>query len=251
MHTGNAMKITRDQYKRALASKEVLNERSIELLRILHDAPNCEATSRQLAEVLGYSDFPPANALVGKLGKRIANCLDITLPQRENNSPGWWKIIADGDQRPEGFTWRLRKELIEAMAELGLLNDSEVRLYPEIEQLPTQSSEGKVRKVIVNSFERNAVARLRCINHYQAKCSVCELDFQKRYGLIGKGFIHVHHLVELSTIGKQYKVDPINDLRPVCPNCHAMLHQKTPVHSIEELRRIMRENVESPQAAHE
>ena len=236
---GIEIEITVADYKRALTSPEVLKERSIELLRVLHDAPNCEATSRQLAEILGYADFPPANALVGKLGKRIAKCLNISLPEREDNSPGWWKIVAKGAQRPQGFTWRLRRELIEAMMDLGLVSDNEHRLYPELAQATEKLSEGKLRKVTVNSFERNAIARQLCIKHYQAKCSVCDLDFEKRYGSVGKGFIHVHHLVELSTIGREYKVDPVKDLRPVCPNCHAMLHQRSPAHSIEELRKMM------------
>jgi len=36
----------------------------------------------------------------------------------------------------------------------------------------------------------------------------------------------VHHLVPISKIGKKYRVDPIKDLRPVCPNCHAVIHLK-------------------------
>ncbi len=36
---------------------------------------------------------------------------------------------------------------------------------------------------------------------------------------MGEGFIHVHHLKPLSEVGYEYRVDPIRDLRPVCPNC--------------------------------
>ena len=36
----------------------------------------------------------------------------------------------------------------------------------------------------------------------------------------------VHHLTPLSEIEEEYEVDPINDLRPVCPNCHAIIHLK-------------------------
>ena len=77
------------------------------------------------------------------------------------------------------------------------------------------------------------IARKKCIEHYGAKCAVsnCGFDFEKLYGDIGKGFIHVHHLTQLSDIGQGYEVDPIKDLRPVCPNCHAMLHQK--IHHIQ------------------
>ncbi|MBA2590340.1 MAG: HNH endonuclease [Alphaproteobacteria bacterium] len=78
--------------------------------------------------------------------------------------------------------------------------------------------------VTVNKFERDRRARLHCIKYYDARCSVCELEFEKRYGGLGKDFIHVHHIVPIAKIGKAYRLNPIRDLRPVCPNCHAMLH---------------------------
>jgi 5-methylcytosine-specific restriction protein A len=56
---------------------------------------------------------------------------------------------------------------------------------------------------------------------------------------LGEGFIHVHHLKPLAQIGEQYELDPINDLRPVCPNCHAMLHRASPALSIDALRALI------------
>jgi 5-methylcytosine-specific restriction protein A len=56
---------------------------------------------------------------------------------------------------------------------------------------------------------------------------------------LGAGFIQVHHTVPLSSIGTEYVIDPIRDLIPVCPNCHAMLHRKTPPFSIAELRGLL------------
>ncbi|WP_444659086.1 hypothetical protein ACRQV7_00760 [Caproiciproducens sp. R2] len=38
-------------------------------------------------------------------------------------------------------------------------------------------------------------------------------------------------------MGEEYIVDPIEDLEPVCPNCHAMLHRTAPPLSIEELKK--------------
>ena len=66
------------------------------------------------------------------------------------------------------------------------------------------------------------------------------------YGELGKDFIHVHHIVPLNTIGEEYKVDYKNDLIPVCPNCHAMLHRKlnNKYYSIEELKSIVKRNLE-------
>lgn len=107
---------------------------------------------------------------------------------------------------------------------------------PEEVSSYTTHLEGRVRQVLVNSYERNPKARAKCIAHYGAVCSVCSFNFGKAYGKIGEGFIHVHHLKEISSIAKEYEVDPIEDLRPVCPNCHAMLHTQRPALTIEMLK---------------
>lgn len=65
---------------------------------------------------------------------------------------------------------------------------------------------------------------------------MCGFNFEFRYGKIGKDFIHVHHLKPLALTDSEYELDPIADLRPVCPNCHAMLHRGENVLSIEKLR---------------
>lgn len=98
-------------------------------------------------------------------------------------------------------------------------------LEPLAEELtePEAFFEGAKTTVTINAYERNPKARAACIAHYGCKCVVCEFDFVERYGPLGMDFIHVHHLKPIGQIRAQYRVDPINDLRPVCPNCHAML----------------------------
>jgi 5-methylcytosine-specific restriction protein A len=108
--------------------------------------------------------------------------------------------------------------------------------HPEEIRFDETLLEGATRQVTVNEYERNEKARGKCIEKYGYQCCVCEFDFEKKYGVVGRKFIHVHHLVELSTIGREYRIDPIRDLRPVCPNCHAMLHTQKPAYRIEELR---------------
>lgn len=101
-------------------------------------------------------------------------------------------------------------------------------------------SEGKVKQVYVNIYERNENARIKCIEHYGYKCFGCGILLSTVYGELAKDFIHIHHIVELSAIGKEYKIDPIKDLRPLCPNCHAVIHRKSPALSIEELINIIK-----------
>jgi hypothetical protein len=99
--------------------------------------------------------------------------------------------------------------------------------------------EGAVCQVVVNAYERNPVARARCIAHYGPSCVVCGFDFGTVYGPLAEGFIHVHHVKPLSEIGEEYEVDPVAHLRPVCPNCHAVIHLGGECRGIEEVRRLL------------
>ena len=108
--------------------------------------------------------------------------------------------------------------------------------------------EGRLVSVLSNRFERDARARKECIRHYGSSCVVCGINFAKTYGGLGAGFIHVHHLTPLSQIRSTYKVDPIKDLRPVCPNCHAMLHwgSADPISILDLRRKISKSGHSSP-----
>lgn len=97
-------------------------------------------------------------------------------------------------------------------------------------------TEGAVQQVLVDRYERNPEARGACIAHWGTRCTVCSFDFGEKFGPLGEGFIHVHHLRPISTTKQRHDVDPIADLRPVCPNCHAMLHRTSPPMGIDALR---------------
>ncbi len=118
----------------------------------------------------------------------------------------------------------------------------ETAVYPDEYPEGTEFKEGSRTKVYVNRYERDRRARDVCITHHGTNCSVCNFDFGRVFGEIGDGFIHVHHRVPVSQIGEDYEVDPVEDMVPVCPNCHAMLHKRNPPYSVEELRELMRKN---------
>lgn len=102
-----------------------------------------------------------------------------------------------------------------------------------------QLFEGAIKTVKMNIYERNAYARKKCIEHHGCKCLVCDFDFEHVFGKIGQGFIHVHHLLEISSIKKEYQIDYKQDLIPICPNCHAMIHKRRPALTINELRKFI------------
>lgn len=133
---------------------------------------------------------------------------------------------------------KLSGELLDYI--LSFFNDIQ-NGYDEIDD-SAGYSEGVLKRVYVNRYERDQYAREKCIQVHGCKCSVCGMDFERMYGELGKGFIHVHHIVPLSTIGEEYKVDPVNDLIPVCPNCHAMFHRSNPPCNIDKLKDIINQH---------
>ena len=100
-------------------------------------------------------------------------------------------------------------------------------------------SEGSIRRVEVNRYERDPQARLACIAAHGSECCICGFSFGTVYGVEAEGYIHVHHIRPLSEAGGEYVVDPVEDLRPVCPNCHAALHLGGRSRTIEEVRQLL------------
>jgi hypothetical protein len=106
--------------------------------------------------------------------------------------------------------------------------------------------EGAVQRILVNRYERDPRAREACIKRFGTICYLCGFDFASVYGNAMSGFIHVHHLKQLSLVGEGYEIDPIKDLRPVCPNCHAVLHRREPPYSLDDVASLLRANGGSP-----
>ena len=100
--------------------------------------------------------------------------------------------------------------------------------------------EGQAIQVLASRYERNPKARARCIEHYGTDCFVCGLSLADQYGPEVAGLIHVHHLTPISKIGRRSSVDPVRDLRPVCPNCHAVIHWTDPHQSIQQVKAKLR-----------
>jgi 5-methylcytosine-specific restriction protein A len=100
--------------------------------------------------------------------------------------------------------------------------------------------EGARLTVEVNRYERSPANRASCLAYYGTTCQACGFDFSRAYGSLGEGFIEVHHRLRVSDMGAEYFVNPIKDLVPVCANCHAMLHRRTPPMTVEELRSVLR-----------
>lgn len=202
-----------------------------EMLHVHMAAPNHTINARQLASALGYSKWNAANLHYGKFAGKLCNELNVSP---ETNL----SVLVEFFKAP-GVEWelRLRQPVVEALKTLGIGG----RDWSFQEELGSSEPlvEGASFTVKVSAFERNPVARRKCVDHYGSNCAVCGFNFGAAYGSAADGYVHVHHLKPLASIGEEYVIDPIKDLRPVCPNCHAVIHLRQPPHSIEEVKSML------------
>ena len=118
---------------------------------------------------------------------------------------------------------RPNKNPISLIKYIGSNFHDNIDVFPCENDIIEDTPEGLRKKVYVNRYERDPEERRKCIERYGNKyeCIVCGFNFEDKYGEIGRGFIHVHHINPLADNGK----DISDNLIPVCPNCHAMLHR--------------------------
>lgn len=239
-----ASELSVDQWSEILSRQELTRDIDLAIFQTLYSFEDHKAYASQIGLLLGYkgkSPHAPLNSEIGRLAKRIAKYYDIHFTEISARKYEYWDLFFNGWKEGKYFVWQLRPDLAQAIDSLKLTGEQP---YPD--ELSVESgltlTEGAKRTVVVNAYERSSRARSMCIAHWGSQCVVCDLDFANTYGTIGAGFIHVHHLVSVAEIGKSYLVDPVNNLRPVCPNCHAMLHTSSPPLSIEQLREMIHAN---------
>lgn len=207
-------------------------ENQLEMLRVHLAAPDHTLTVRHLARAVGFAKWNAANLHYGKFAGKLCNELNVAPTTNLSVLVEFFK--ASGSE----YELCLRPSVIEALRELGIGSQG-IWSFQEELGIEEPLVEGASFTVQVSAFERNPVARQKCVAHYGTSCSVCGFNFGATYGGSAKGYIHVHHLKPLASIGEEYVIDPIKDLRPVCANCHAVIHLRQPPYSIEEVKVLL------------
>ena len=211
------------------------------VLEALLFAPRQSASAGQLRAILGLAAVVQVNGAMGQVGRKIYEVMGAHPDGLSDGQYEWWHILATGEATKEhGFVWTLRKDVVRALVACGFSPTGQ--RYPNEVAEPEIFVEGAVRQVAVNAYERNPFARARCIEVHGTACSVCGFDFGAIYGEFAAGYIHIHHLRALASIGEQYEINPVEDLRPVCPNCHAVIHMADPPHTIEHVKALLRKS---------
>jgi putative restriction endonuclease len=231
----NPEQFSADDYLRAFdAVRDDITNLQREMLLAHYSAPDHSVSARQLAAAVGLANFNAANLHYGKLGRSLFSVLG--KPAGADNVFILADLVPPGQRDNKEWLWVMRPQVAQALRVLGFVPTRSKGELPSAVRL----TEGAANRVVVNVYERNPLARQQCIQHFGCRCSVCGFDFEKVFGELGHGFIHVHHLKPLSQIKDEYEVDPITDLRPVCPNCHAMIHNGAEMMSIQALKKLIR-----------
>lgn len=215
------------------------------MLRTHYHAPNHTLTATQMARALGYPTFAASNLHYGRLGRAVGTAL------------GWDPlpstlvyVLAEFAKPEKEWFWIMRPAVAGALETLGWVEGDHAAIPEEVE-VTVALYEGAVRKIAVNAYERSSAAREQCILHFGCRCAACGVTLAEKYGEVAHGLIHVHHLRQLAEVNAEYRVDPIADLRPVCPTCHAVIHSRTPAFTIAEVKTMIENQKEDANQASE
>lgn len=110
----------------------------------------------------------------------------------------------------------------------------------KLPQEELSANEGRRLRITINAYERDERLRRACLRRFGFACSVCGILLSDVYGHEATGIIHIHHLEPLATRKGRGTPTSAADLRPVCPNCHSVIHARSPAFSIDEVKQMLR-----------
>jgi hypothetical protein len=99
------------------------------------------------------------------------------------------------------------------------------------------AAEGHKRKRLVASVARSIALRRLALKRHGATCRACDLKFLKKYDGLKTDCIELHHVSPLS---RGLRISTIDDLVPLCPNCHRVAHSTKPPLSISAIRQMLK-----------
>lgn len=114
-----------------------------------------------------------------------------------------------------------------------LLNNAVDTMYKSV-------TEGALIDRHIWVHKRDSQLRENCLKEKGRICCVCSCDLAQLYGKGFENLIEVHHK---NPIASGTRETTLEDVVPVCPNCHRALHAKpNGIYTVEELQKIIMSN---------
>lgn len=205
-----------------------------------HEGPHWDAVRAANGDVANFVCFAFEILLDPRTGGDIP--LDVRRFHSGPLTDVNWSTPASGIRLSEGAAEELEhvweQHLPALRAELGAA-----------EELPAGAVEGKFSVRLVKHRSRERALRAAKLADFatksadrRLKCEVpgCGFDFEERYGELGRGFAHVHHLCPLADAAGPIHTR-LEDLAVVCANCHAMIHSGGETRALNRLIRSLHE----------
>jgi hypothetical protein len=147
--------------------------------------------------------------------------------------------VADPQRAMKG--WGINQD--DVLRLLRVIERADERISSEPDLSEYEGSEEGRRKLRAHLvIERNPAVIKRAKQHWKQldpdlRCCCCQGSFMETYGF---EYVEAHHVVPLSELPDDGSVTTrIEDLVPVCSNCHRMLH-RSEASTVDELRRTMK-----------
>lgn len=195
---------------------------------------------------IGLADFtelavkPPMEEVEAELEDVIL----ADLAERPKYYP--YAPYRDGFRGAQGiYLTKLSRSLAEALREVAGVSASPAGGADSAapSQAAREFAEGERSRRESAFFKRNPALRAAAIAKHGVRCRGCDHSLGEIYGELGAGYIEIHHLDPLAERADGLSAGPhqttVDDVTPLCANCHRMVHRRRPALSIDELRRAM------------
>jgi hypothetical protein len=207
-----------------------------------------QATSYFRIELSEFREFNP-NLPMDEIEDGLADLILSELLERPKYYP--YAPYRGGFRGSQGiYLTRLSGGLTKAFRELVDLEWQANRAPSGHEELSRRAhaaalefAEGERSRRESSFFRRNPRLREEAIKRFGVRCIACRFDFEEQYGSAGKGYIEIHHLNPLAERRDAAAGAPImttlEDVVPVCANCHRVIHRRRPAMSIADVKTIL------------
>ncbi|MBY5516208.1 HNH endonuclease [Rhizobium leguminosarum] len=192
-----------------------------EMVRVALRSLGGQARPAEIArEIKSLFPGPHPDRLLQSVRGRIQECSSDSKFWREKRDL-FYSVHGIG-----GGVWGLR--------EMDLLNPASTDGFADpAEPYMVEEGAAQLRTHLRRERSKSLVDRFK-LELTSFACSVCGFDFFETYGDLGLGFIEAHHKLPISQLLPGAKTR-LEDLAPVCSNCHRMLHRSGGM-SVEALR---------------
>lgn len=129
-------------------------------------------------------------------------------------------------------------EILGAVSVLLPSTDETPDALPSEAELAAEYAEGERSAQERAFFRRSVKLRRDAISAHGCVCAACGFDFEARYGELGQGFIEIHHLSPLGERSAPEKTT-IDQVAPLCANCHRIVHRRSPPLTVPELKALL------------